>query len=59
MTPPKQIVSTGYTQGMAPLAAPKTKNKPAFPAPEYRSQNPFDYRISLSWFGGLQIHPKP
>lgn len=23
-----------------------------------RDRNPFNYRICISWFGGVQIHPK-
>lgn len=23
-----------------------------------RTHNPFNYRICISWFGGVQIHPK-
>jgi hypothetical protein len=24
----------------------------------YRTYSPFSYRVDISWFGGIQIHPR-
>jgi len=56
------MTSTRCIRKINPLSstanATEIAQEPFFQKPKYRSNNPFDYAISISWFGGLQIHCK-
>lgn len=50
--------SPSYLQENRPLSAPKISTALFKEKIHFHINNPFRYRISISWFGGVQIHPK-
>ncbi|MGC1308152.1 MAG: hypothetical protein WA885_13065 [Phormidesmis sp.] len=58
MIQPQKTVLTGCTPKESQLAASAQFNQLPSKQPYEPSKNLFDYRIHISWFGGVQIHPK-
>ncbi|MGD1865100.1 MAG: hypothetical protein ACFB0D_11140 [Phormidesmis sp.] len=58
MIPTVENAPTGCNRGKNRLSVEIEKSEILKKRSYLRNQNPFNYRICISWFGGVQIHPK-